>query len=53
MDLTPAERVQPDPESGWSGADLTEDEYVDSDFIATDAARVYEPLLPEDEELYR
>lgn len=51
-DLTPAQRVQPDPEHGWSGSDLHEDELVDEDFIAAFSSRVYDPLLPEDEKLY-
>lgn len=51
-ELTPAERVEPDPTEGWRGADLSDDERVDDDFIAADAARVYPPLQPEDEKLY-
>lgn len=48
----PATRVVPDPVEGWSGADLAEDELVDEEFIAANAARVYEPLMPEDERLF-
>lgn len=51
-DLTPAEHVGPDPEDGWKAADLADDERVDDDFIVADAARVFEPLQPEDEKLY-
>lgn len=52
MDLRPAERVAPDPEGGWSGADVSDDERVDDEFIAINAARVYEPLLPAEEKLF-
>lgn len=51
-ELTPAERVLPDPEHGWSAADLSEDELVDASFIEAFSNRVYEPLLPENEKLY-
>jgi len=52
MDLTPAQRVQPDPEGGWTAADLTEDELVDDHFISSNAVRIYDPLLPQNEKLY-
>lgn len=52
MDLRPAERVQDDPTGGWSGADLTDDDRVDDEYIARYAARVYDPLMPEDEKLF-
>lgn len=52
MELTPAEHVVPAPDDGWRAADLSDDERVDDAFIASDAARVYAPLLPEDEKLY-
>jgi hypothetical protein len=50
--LNPAERVVPDPEHGWAGADLAEDELVDDGFIATACRRAYKPLQPEDDKLY-
>lgn len=50
--LRPARRKVPDPEGGWRGVDLTDDERVDDDFIAADAVRVYEPLMPQDERLF-
>lgn len=50
--LLPARRRVPDPVGGWRGADLTDEERVDDEFIAADAARVYEPLQPEDERLF-
>jgi hypothetical protein len=34
--LVPAERDEPDPVQGWRGAELTEDELVDDDYIAQD-----------------
>lgn len=52
MDLRPAKRSAPDPEEGWSGSDLTDEERVDDDFIASSCGRVYEPLMPEDEKLF-
>lgn len=51
-DLTPAKRKQPDPEAGWRGADLDEEERVDDDFIASSVSKSYEPLMPEDEKLF-
>ncbi|HEX8345676.1 MAG TPA: hypothetical protein VF657_13220 [Actinoplanes sp.] len=48
----PAVHVVPPPADGWKAADLSEDEYVDDAFIAATAARVYEPLMPEDEKLF-
>jgi hypothetical protein len=35
-DLEPAEHVKPAPADGWRGADLTDDELVDDEFIAAD-----------------
>lgn len=35
-DLTPAERSVPDPEGGWSAADVDESELVDDAFIEAD-----------------
>lgn len=54
MEIRPARRFtdQPDPEDGWRGADLTDDERVGDDVIAAAAARVYEPLQPEDEKKF-
>lgn len=43
---------QPDPTDGWRGADVTDAERVDDDFIATDAARIFDPLQPEEERLF-
>lgn len=51
-DLQPARRRVPDPDGGWSGADLSDDERVYDEYIAADAARVYEPLMPADEKLF-
>lgn len=48
----PATRVVPDPEHGWSGKDLSENELVDDEFVASAAARTYPPLQPEDEKLF-
>lgn len=52
-ELTPAHHVVPPPADGWKAADLSDDELVDDDFIAACATRVYPPLMPEDEKIYR
>lgn len=49
----PATHVEPPPLGGWSAADLSEDELIDDDFIAQDCAKVYPPLAPEDEVIFR
>lgn len=51
-ELTPAKHVEPSPEDGWRGEDITDEERVDDDFIADDAQRVYAPLTPAEEKLY-
>lgn len=53
MDLTPAQHVAPAPRDGWTAADVSDDERVDDEFIAEHAARVHQPLKPEDEKIYR
>lgn len=45
-DLEPAEHVMPAPEDGWRGADLSEDELVDDEFITADPDSF--PLVEED-----
>jgi hypothetical protein len=40
VDLQPARREHPDPEEGWRGADLTDTELVDDEFIAADPGSV-------------
>lgn len=47
-DLTPARRQVPDPEGGWSAADLDESELVDDEFIAADPdSHVVEGEVPD------
>lgn len=54
VEYKPAKRYtdRPEPEGGWSAADLSDDERVDDDFIASDAQRIFDPLQPQDERLF-
>lgn len=52
MDLQPPTRRVPDPEGDWKGADLTDEDRVDDDFIAEHSRKTYPPLQPEDEKLF-
>lgn len=41
-----AEHLEPDPEGGWRGADLTDDEISDDDYA--DQFVAHEPITPEE-----
>lgn len=52
-DYQPAQRVQPDPEDPWEGYDPeAEATTTDADIDAAEG-RTFDPLMPEDEKLFR